>query len=148
MAQTVSHRELAEAWLAEDSDPTTMAELRALLAACDAGDPAAQKDLAERFTGTLEFGTAGLRGVLGAGPQRMNRVLVRKVSAGLAAYLIAHVPDAQQRGVVIGHDARHNSRAFAEDTARVLGGAGITSYLAPRPWPTPTTAWAVVHQRA
>src|SRR4051812_36166782 len=144
MAQIASHREDAEAWLAEDPDPTTAGELRALLAACDAGDPAARKDLAERFTGTLEFGTAGLRGILGAGPQRMNRVLVRKVTAGLAAYLLEHAPDARTRGVVIGHDARHNSRAFAEDTARVLGGAGIRSYLAPRPWPTPTTAWATV----
>jgi phosphomannomutase len=143
MAQMASHRELAEAWLAEDPDPITAAELRALLAACDAEDPAAHKELAERFTGALEFGTAGLRGILGAGPQRMNRVLVRKVTAGLAAYLIAKVPDARQRGVVIGHDARHNSRVFAEDTARVLGGAGIKSYLAHRPWPTPTTAWAV-----
>src|SRR3954462_7884940 len=143
MAQIASHRELADAWLAEDPDPTTAAELRALLAACDAQDPAALKDLDERFTGALEFGTAGLRGILGAGPQRMNRVLVRKVSAGLAAYLHANVPDAATRGVVIGHDARHSSRVFAEDTARVLASAGIKSYPAPRPWPTPTTAWMV-----
>jgi phosphomannomutase len=144
----IAQRELANAWLAEDSDPTTAAELRALLARCDAGDAAAQKDLVERFTGTLEFGTAGLRGVLGAGPQRMNRVLIRKVTAGLAAYLLEHVADARSRGVVIGHDARHNSREFAEDTARVLGGAGIKSYLAHRPWPTPTTAWATDHFHA
>jgi len=148
MAQKASHRELAEAWLAEDPDPTTVQELRALLAAYDANDAAAQKELTERFTGSLEFGTAGLRGVLGAGPQRMNRVLVRKVCAGVAAYLLAKVPDARRLGVVIGHDARHNSRAFAEDTARVLGGVGITSYLAHRPWPTPTTAWAVTEKRA
>jgi phosphomannomutase len=122
--------------------------LRALLAACAAGDAAALKDLAERFTGALEFGTAGMRGILGAGPQRMNRVLVRKVSAGLAAYLIAQRPDARTAGVVIGHDARRLSREFAEDTARVLGGAGIRSYLAHRPWPTPMTAWAVTAQRA
>jgi phosphomannomutase len=148
MPPTASYRALAEAWLAEDPDPTTADELRQLIAASDANDPAAQRELAERFTGALEFGTAGLRGILGAGPQRMNRVLVRKVSAGFAAYLIAHVPDARQRGVVLGHDARHNSRVFTEDAARVLGGAGIKSYLAPRPWPTPTTAWAVVHQHA
>ena len=145
---TASHRQLAEAWLAEDSDPETVSELRALLASCDAGDAAAQKDLAERFTGALEFGTAGLRGILGAGPQRMSRVLVRKVTAGLAAYLIAQVPDARDRGVVIGHDARRLSREFAEDTARVLGGAGIRSFLAHRPWPTPMTAWAVTAERA
>jgi phosphomannomutase len=143
MPSNISHRALAEAWLAEDPDPVTADELRRLLAACDAGDPAALADLAERFTGSLEFGTAGLRGILGAGPQRMNRVLVRKVSAGLAAYLIANADDARRRGVVIGHDARRNSRVFAEDTARVLGGAGIKVYLAHRPWPTPTTAWAV-----
>ncbi|HET7501883.1 MAG TPA: phospho-sugar mutase [Kofleriaceae bacterium] len=148
MAQNASYRELAQAWLAEDPDPITAGELRALIAGCDANDPACLKDLTERFTGALEFGTAGLRGVLGAGPQRMNRVLVRKVTAGLATYLIANVPDARQRGVVIGHDARHNSRAFAEDTARVLGGVGIRSYLAHRPWPTPTTAWATTAQRA
>ena len=145
MSHTASHRELAEAWLAEDADPITAAELRELLARVTAGEAAAQKDLAERFTGTLEFGTAGLRGVLGAGPQRMNRVLVRKVTAGLAAYLLAHAPDAAKKGVVIGHDARHNSRVFSEDTARVLGGAGIKAYLAHRPWPTPTTAWATGH---
>jgi phosphomannomutase len=145
---TASHRQLAEAWIAEDPDPETVAELRALLAGCDAGDAAALKDLTERFTGALEFGTAGLRGILGAGPQRMNRVLVRKVTAGLAAYLIAQVPDARDRGVVIGHDARRLSREFAEDTARVLGGAGIRSFLAHRPWPTPMTAWAVTAERA
>jgi phosphomannomutase len=141
-------REAAEAWLAEDPDPITAAELRALIDAHDRGDTAAQRDLAERFTGSLEFGTAGLRGILGAGPQRMNRVLVRKVTAGLAAYLLEHVPDARERGVLIGHDARRNSRVFTEDTARVLGGAGLRVYLAHRPWPTPTTAWAVVTKRA
>ncbi len=141
-------RAAADAWLAEDQDPVTAAELRALLSRCDSGDPAAVAELTERFTGQLEFGTAGLRGVLGAGPQRMNRVLVRKCSAGLAAYIAAHVPDFARRGVVIGHDARHNSRAFAEDTARVLAGLGIRSHLAHRPWPTPTTAWAVHHLNA
>ena len=73
-------REAAEAWLAEDPDPNTADELRDLIARCDAGDAAALADLHERFTGQLEFGTAGLRGILGAGPQRMNRVLVRKVT--------------------------------------------------------------------
>ncbi len=141
-------REAAEAWLSEDPDPQTSDELRALLDAYDRGDAAAQRELTERFTGTLEFGTAGLRGVLGAGPQRMNRVLVRRVTAGLAAYLLDHVGDARARGVLIGHDARRNSRVFAEDAARVLGGAGLRVYLAHRPWPTPTTAWAVVARRA
>jgi len=142
------HREAAELWLAEDPDPKTAGELRALIARYDRGDKAAQTELHEAFHGQLEFGTAGLRGILGPGPQRMNRVLVRKVSAGLAAYLVANVPNATAHGVVIGHDARHNSRVFAEDTARVLAGAGIRSYLAHRPWPTPTTAWAVVDRNA
>ena len=141
-------RERAEAWLAEDIDPTTRAELETLIVSADGGDAAATRELHERFDGHLEFGTAGLRGILGAGPQRMNRVIVRKVTAGLAAYLLDKVPDAKQRGVVIGHDARRNSRVFSEDTARVLGGLGIVVYLAHRPWPTPTTAWAVQHERA
>ena len=138
------HREAAEAWLAEDQDTQTADELRALIAAADKGEDAAIKELHERFTGSLEFGTAGLRGILGAGPQRMNRVLVRKVSAGLGAYVIANVPEAKRLGILIGHDARRNSRVFSEDTARVLGGMGIKVYLAHRPWPTPTTGWAVV----
>src|SRR5687767_6417357 len=142
------HREAAEAWLAEDPDPTTADELRGLIAAADSGNAQAIRELHERFDGSLEFGTAGLRGILGAGPQRMNRVLVRKVSAGLGAYLLANVPDAKQRGVLIGHDARRNSRVFSEDTARVLAGLGIKVYLAHRPWPTPTTAWAVVEKAA
>ncbi|MBX3158437.1 MAG: phospho-sugar mutase [Deltaproteobacteria bacterium] len=141
-------REEAQHWLAEDPDPVTAGELRNLLAACDDGGESARRELVERFDGTLEFGTAGLRGILGAGPQRMNRVLVRKVSAGLGAYLLANVPDAKRTGVLIGHDARRNSRVFAEDTARVLGGLGIRVYLAHRPWPTPTTAWAVVDKQA
>ena len=136
-------REAAEAWLAEDSDPKTVAELRQLIERADRRDEAALRELREAFDGQLEFGTAGLRGILGPGPQRMNRVLVRKVSAGLAAYLLEHVPDVAKRGVVIGHDARHNSRVFSEDTARVLAGVGIRVHLAHRPWPTPTTAWAV-----
>jgi phosphomannomutase len=132
-----------EVWLSEDPDPVTKAELQALITAAKGGDANATRELKERFDGELEFGTAGLRGLLGAGPQRMNRVLVRKVAAGLAAYLLEHVPDAKTRGVAISRDARHNSREFAEDTAQVLGGAGIKSYLAPRGWPTPTAAWAV-----
>jgi len=141
-------REAAEAWLSEDPDPKTAAQLRHLIEHADKGDAKAQRELHESFDGQLEFGTAGLRGILGPGPQKMNRVLVRKVTAGLAAYLKAHVPDVATRGVLIGHDARHNSRVFAEDTARVLAGAGIKALLAPRPWPTPTTAWAVTATNA
>jgi len=142
---TETIRAAARAWLAEDPDPATRGELSVLLERATGGDADADRDLAERFTGQLEFGTAGLRGVLGAGPQRMNRVLVRKVTAGLAAYVRATVTPAAGRplAVAIGHDARHNSRVFAEDAARVLAGAGLAVHLAHRPWPTPTTAWAV-----
>jgi phosphomannomutase len=133
---------LARAWLAEDTDPATRAELEQLLARGDVAE------IAARFTGQLEFGTAGIRGLLGCGPQRMNRVLVRKVSAGLAAYLAATVPDAKSRGVVIGRDGRKMSEEFAEDTARVLAGAGFKVMLATHPWPTPTTAWAVTARHA
>src|SRR5437870_383046 len=103
------YRAAADAWLAEDPDSKTAGELRALIERADHGDHAALRELREAFDGQLEFGTAGLRGILGSGPQRMNRVLVRKVTAGLAAYLRQHVPDVAKRGVLIGHDSRHNS---------------------------------------
>ena len=141
----------ARAWLDQDPDPDTRKELAALLDDAERGGEAAAKaarELHVRFTGQLEFGTAGIRGVLGAGPQRMNRVLVRKVTAGLAAYLIDQVPDARTRGVVVGYDARWKSREMAEDTAAVLAGAGLPVMLATRAWPTPTTAWAVLDRRA
>jgi len=126
---------LAEAldWLAEDPDPDTRAELRALL---EAGDVAAVSD---RFAGRLAFGTAGLRGALGAGPNRMNRSVVIRTAAGLAAYLRAR----GGRGVVIGYDARHKSDLFARDSAEVLAGAGLRALLLPRALPTPVLAFAV-----
>ncbi len=128
-------RAAAEAWAAEDPDPHTRSEVESLLAA---GDAIA---LADRFGARLEFGTAGLRGKLGAGPNRMNRALVRRAAAGLARYL--HDQDANAGGVVIGYDARHQSDQFAADTAAVMAGAGITAYLLPRPLPTPLLAYAV-----
>ena len=103
----------ARAWAARDPDPETQAELAALIARAAGGDAAAAADLDERMTGRLEFGTAGIRGVLAAGPQRMNQLQVREVTAGLAAHLVAAVPDAPARGVVVGHDARRKSRQFA-----------------------------------
>ncbi len=127
----------AEAWLADDPDPVTRAELRALI---DAGHRDA---LAERFSGRLQFGTAGLRAELGAGPMRMNRVVVRRAAAGLAGWLLATDATAPDRGVVIGYDARHNSDVFAADSARVMGGAGIRVHLMPYPVPTPVLAFAV-----
>ncbi|GGQ18017.1 phosphomannomutase [Actinomadura coerulea] len=121
-------RARAEEWLEQDPDPRTRAELRAIL---DAGDEAA---LAARFGTRLEFGTAGLRGELGAGPNRMNRVTVMRAAAGLAARLPAG------GRVIIGFDARHGSRRFAADTAAVLSGAGLRPEVFADPVPTPVLA--------
>ncbi len=131
-------RARAEAWLAEDPDPATRAELQALL---DAGDA---DELADRFDERLAFGTAGLRGRLGAGPNRMNRALVRRVTAGLADRLV-HGEDTAGGVVVIGRDARHGSEAFAEDATRVLAGAGVDVLVFEDPVPTPLVAFAVRH---
>ena len=129
----------ARAWMAEDPDPATRAEVEGLLEAGDA------EGLAERFGARLEFGTAGLRGPLGAGPARMNRAVVRRAAAGLVRYLLASVPGAAEAGVVVGYDARHGSADFAADTAAVVAGAGVRALVLPRPLPTPLLAFAVVH---
>lgn len=127
----------AKTWLAEDPDEETREELAALI---DGGDLDA---LGERFAGTLQFGTAGLRGELGAGPMRMNRAVVIRAAAGLAAYLKAK---GQTDGVVvIGYDARHKSADFARDTAAVMVGAGLRAAVLPRPLPTPVLAFAIRH---
>ncbi|MFF1381511.1 phospho-sugar mutase [Streptomyces sp. NPDC058308] len=134
------HSELiarAKAWLAEDPDPETREELAKLI---DAEDTA---ELTARFAGTLQFGTAGLRGELGAGPMRMNRSVVIRAAAGLAAYLKAK---GQTDGlVVVGYDARHKSADFARDTAAVMTGAGLRAAVLPRPLPTPVLAFAIRH---
>ncbi|MFL6003011.1 MAG: phospho-sugar mutase [Nocardioides sp.] len=130
----------ARAWAAEDPDEVTRAELEAIVGDVEGGGDSA--DLADRFDGTLEFGTAGLRGALGAGPNRMNRIVVTRAAAGLAAYL---VDEGATRGasVVIGYDARHNSDVFARDTAEVMAGAGLRALVLPRPLPTPILAFAI-----
>ena len=132
---TVDGFEVARAWLAEDPDPDTRAELEALI---EAGDAAAVGD---RFGARLEFGTAGLRGALGAGPNRMNRAVVIRAAAGLAAYVTAR----GGTGVVVGFDARHKSDVFARDTAEVMRGAGLRAWVLPRPLPTPVLAFAIRH---
>lgn len=129
--------EEARAWIEDDPDPTTRSELEALI---EAGDLV---ELRERFSGRLEFGTAGIRGALGAGPARMNRALVRRVTAGLAVYLLDVSPDVKRKGVVVGRDARHLSREFAEDTAAVFNGFGIPTHVFSDIVPTPVCAYAV-----
>lgn len=124
--------DVVRAWVEDDPDPATRAEVRALL---DAGDTAA---LRARFDGHLVFGTAGLRGPLRAGPTGMNRAVVRRTAAGLAAHLGAG------RTVVVGRDARHGSEDFARDTCAVLAGAGLRARLLPRALPTPVLAHAVL----
>jgi len=127
----------AKTWLSEDPDPETRDELAKLI---EAGDVT---ELAARFSGTLQFGTAGLRGALGAGPMRMNRSVVIRAAAGLAAYL---KKNGHQNGlVVIGYDARHKSADFARDTAAVMTGAGLKAAVLPRPLPTPVLAYAIRH---
>ncbi|MBU2696122.1 phospho-sugar mutase [Pimelobacter sp. 30-1] len=133
----------ALAWRDEDPDEDTRVELSGIISAVEDGlDEEARADLADRFRGTLEFGTAGLRGALGAGPNRMNRVVVIRAAAGLAAYLLAE-GTTPGTPVVIGYDARHNSDVFARDTAEVMAGAGLVPLLLPRPLPTPLLAFAI-----
>ncbi|MFF1308890.1 phospho-sugar mutase [Streptomyces sp. NPDC058307] len=139
----------ARTWLAEDPDPDTRDELAKLI---EAGDVT---ELTARFSGTLQFGTAGLRGELGAGPMRMNRAVVIRAAAGLAAYLKKHSnthstdrtdrTDRTDGLVVIGYDARHKSEDFARDTAAVMTGAGLKAAVLPRPLPTPVLAFAIRH---
>lgn len=119
------------AWIAADPDPTTRAELEALVARPD------DASLHERFSTRLAFGTAGIRGAQGAGPNRMNRVTVRRMVAGVAAHL------GPGTTVVIGYDARHNSATFARDAADLLAGQGIRAMLIDRHVPTPVLAFAV-----
>lgn len=140
----------ARAWGAADPDPVTRAELEALVEAAVTGDSAARAELADRFSGTLQFGTAGLRAALGAGPMRMNRVVVLRAAAGLAAHVLAVQTPAEDTAgsarrprAVVGYDARHGSAVFARDTAAVFTAAGIETLLMPAPLPTPVLAWAV-----
>ncbi|MDN6179292.1 MAG: phospho-sugar mutase, partial [Micrococcaceae bacterium] len=133
----------AEAWAAEDPDPTTASELKALLAAA-ADDAGSRAELADRFSGPLACGTAGLRAALGAGPNRMNRVVVRHTAAGVARYLLDIAAGAYTPRAVVGFDARYNSDVFAEETAAIFTAAGIETFLMPSRLPTPVLAWAVL----
>ena len=131
---------LARDWIAQDPDAWTRAELEAVVADAEGGAPSAIADLHDRFDTRLEFGTAGLRGAIGAGPNRMNRVLVSQAAAGFAAWLLSRE---SAPSVVIGYDGRTNSRVFAIDTAEIMAGAGVRAILLPRLLPTPVLAFAV-----
>jgi phosphomannomutase len=127
----------ARAWMEQDPDEETRAELRELL---DRGDAVT---LHERFDVPLTFGTAGLRGVVGAGPGAMNRLVVRRTAAGVADWVLAKGAGAPEAGIVVGRDARRGSEAFARDTAEVASRAGVAVHAFARPLPTPITAFAV-----
>jgi phosphomannomutase len=127
-----SLRAEVEAWIADDPDPKTAAELSALL---EAGD---EETLKKYFNGFLQFGTAGLRGPIGPGPSCMNRAVVGRAAAGIASYM-------KKRGmtkVVVGRDARYGSEDYTFETAEIMSGAGMDVYILPRPLPTPVLAFA------
>ncbi|MDA8291482.1 MAG: phospho-sugar mutase [Actinomycetota bacterium] len=126
-------------WARDDPDPGTRAEVERLVAARDLSG------LSERFDRPLAFGTAGIRGVLGAGPGRMNRAVVRRTAAGLARFVSSQGGDAAGRGVVVGRDARHLSGQFASDVAEVASALGVRARLVASALPTPLTAFAVRH---
>ena len=136
----------ASAWRAADPDPQTRAELDRLLASADTAA------LAERFEGSLAFGTAGIRAEMGAGPMRMNRLVAGRVAAGLARYITAAEQAAAGSGnavgVVIGYDGRAKSEVFAADAARILSRAGVSVAMLPSALPTPVLAFAVRHENA
>lgn len=129
-------------WLGLDGDPSSHNEIQAML------DNDEQRELEQRFSGRLTFGTAGIRGVVGAGPMRMNRLVVQQTSKGVAEYLKAQVKQAASRGVVIGYDGRHDSKQFAYDAAAVLTSAGVKVYLTEHVAPTPLVAFGVLHLKA
>ncbi|MDQ1584424.1 MAG: phosphomannomutase [Microbacteriaceae bacterium] len=135
----------AHAWIAQDPDEETRDELSALVTAAQSGSPGALADLHSRFDTRLAFGTAGLRGEIAAGPNRMNRVLVAQAAAGLAGYLLDAAANGRAPSVVIGYDGRKNSAVFARDTAELMAGAGVRAILLPRLLATPVLAFAVRH---
>lgn len=124
-------------WLARDPDPKTREELQHLVDTHD------QQEITDRFGSRLAFGTAGLRGKVGAGPNRMNRLVIQETATGLGHYLIEQVKDAASRGVVIGYDGRPDSQQFAHDTASVLTALGIKVYLTHKVAATPIVAFGV-----
>ena len=122
-----------EEWIALDPDPVTSSQLRQWL------ETENETELRRCFSGFLQFGTAGLRGPMGPGPSCMNRAVVGRAAAGIAAYMKKR----NLTSVVIGRDARHGSEDFTFESAEIFAGAGLTVYVLPRPLPTPVLAFAV-----
>jgi phosphomannomutase len=136
--------ELARAitsWKEQDPDPQTRQQVNDLLTAAEGGDAGATAELVDAFSSRLQFGTAGLRGALGPGPNRINRVVVGQAAAALATYLLDHGLAGGK--VIIGFDARYNSDVFARDTAEILAGAGFRAMITPVPLPTPVVAFGI-----
>ncbi len=131
-----------ERWIAEDPDEDTREELKALLAAGD------EAELRDRFRGMLKFGTAGLRGLLGGGPNRMNRAVVLRATAGFCAHVKASVDGAAERGIVVGFDGRRKSRVLANDAASVIAGMGLKALVFEDVVPTPLVAFALLDRQA
>lgn len=130
-------------WRSGDCDPHDITKLDALVAAARAGEQAALTELHDAFSGSLDFGTAGLRGRMAPGPRRLNTAVVRR-----AAFALAYTVKAESKTTVIGYDARHRSQDFAIESARVLAAAGWQPMLLPGPLPTPVLAFAIRHLRA
>ncbi|MFK7988042.1 MAG: phospho-sugar mutase [Sandaracinaceae bacterium] len=135
-------RAAATGWMADDPDPDTVAELEALV---QSGD---EEAVAGRFAGPLRFGTAGLRGLLGAGESRMNRKVVLRATAGLCTYLLETDPNARERGLCVAFDGRRKSRQFADDVASVALGMGIPVRGFSGVVPTPVLAYACLESNA
>ncbi|MBI4900119.1 MAG: phospho-sugar mutase [Actinobacteria bacterium] len=135
--------EAALAWRAQDPDPDTVARLDGLVEAAQAGDESARSELVAAFAGPLGFGTAGLRGPLGPGPARMNRVVVTQAAAGFGRWLVA--AGHQGGRVIVGYDARYKSAEFARDTAEILAAQGFAPLLVAEPTPTPVVAFGIQH---
>lgn len=135
----MNYQSAAKLWLEQDPDPTTRAELEGLLAEGN------EEELADRFSQSLQFGTAGLRGELGAGPNRMNRIVVARAARAIGMFLLANRGEFSHADgelkVVIGYDGRHNSNVFAQDSARVLAGLGLSPMLFDQMVPTPVAAF-------
>jgi phosphomannomutase len=134
MTQLETLIQQARSWIDQDPDAETVAELEKLISESD------EAGLLDRFGQRIGFGTAGLRGLLGAGPNRMNRVLVAQAAAGISKYLKENFDDPS---VVIGYDARKNSDVFAKDSAQIFAGFGVRAFLFPELAATPLVAYAV-----